>query len=401
MTAPKLTLIKGTRDEHLQELYRFADAEVTDTRLMGVLGLHIHWIVTEFGGTRDFHQFYYYDYVELGLDFIESLYGNDPSLIKLKKKEFFGGLGANMKSLTEKEARWLANFFIDESRRLFPPLIPEAQNIDFVTKVPVSLSPEERDALNSKLCTALETDFGVVNYFLMRGFSRDFEAAGFLTAKDVPEGAADPVCESEVGELLRNSISVSDDGERPVYLCESLVEVGRGYILVFSEICVSGGKVVSAKVNSRMRISGDEAAMKLMREEYVTVYNFDDPSDSFDLDLDELTLGATESVYGAGELYMHFKPDNSHVEKPLYKLNDDVETMYFVCRLEDPDPQIVAASFSYEGIKAAESALERTFTDRPVIAGRYHFDDSLVFDFANSGYDDFTEYLMTLDLSGE
>ena len=112
MNPPKLTLIKGTRDEHLADIYRFVDAEVTDTRLMGVLGLHIHWLVSEGFEQRHVHQFYYYDVVEIGLDFVASVNGNDGAKVSKELKADFGGLGAHMVPLSEAEARYLARFFI-------------------------------------------------------------------------------------------------------------------------------------------------------------------------------------------------------------------------------------------------------------------------------------------------
>lgn len=403
MTGPKLTLIKGLRDEHLADIYKIADAEVTDTRLMGVLGLHIHWLVSEGSAVRHMHQFYYYDVVEIGLDFVASVNGNDGAEIAKELKGDFGGLGARMVPVSDAEARYLARFFIEDTKKRFGTLPPEAHDLDYVTNVPHGLDGEGVKALWDKICTPVETAFGAINYFLMRCFAMDFEGAAWLASPQADEDMLKAVKADGIGELLRNSISVSDDGEQPLYLCESLVETDRGHSLIFSELKLEGLKVSSAKLNSVMRISEDEAAMKLMREEYLDVYDFESPGPAFDSELDELTLGATENPYPDGLLYMQFKADNRHVEKPLYRLNDDVEAIYYIGRLGEDDPQLVVSGFSYESIKRAEARVAKVFgfADEPVLIGKFHFDESLIFEFANSGFDDFIDYIDSLGLQGE
>ena len=60
MERNRFTLIKGGNDGR-GEKPRFVSAEITDTRLMGVVGLHIHWEKKEAGFFTGFHQFFYFD----------------------------------------------------------------------------------------------------------------------------------------------------------------------------------------------------------------------------------------------------------------------------------------------------------------------------------------------------
>ena len=104
----ELKVLKGGKSSSLITEYRFAGGEVTNTRLMGVLGMHLHWLLPYETENRDLHQFYYYDIEELGLESMGVYIGDDEIAVEVTAKSIFGGLGAEMKSLTEREARYPA-----------------------------------------------------------------------------------------------------------------------------------------------------------------------------------------------------------------------------------------------------------------------------------------------------
>ena len=54
----ELKVLKGGKSSSLITEYRFAGGEITDTRLMGVVGMHLHWILPCETESRDLHQFY-------------------------------------------------------------------------------------------------------------------------------------------------------------------------------------------------------------------------------------------------------------------------------------------------------------------------------------------------------
>ena len=71
MNHSKFTVIKGGSEPDFGTR-RFLSAYITDTRLMGVVGLQIHWERLEDGGAADFYQLFYYDAEEYGLDSYKS-----------------------------------------------------------------------------------------------------------------------------------------------------------------------------------------------------------------------------------------------------------------------------------------------------------------------------------------
>ena len=89
-------LIKGGADEPVRvslENRRFVSAFVTDTRLMGVLALSIHWKISSSDISDDFYQFFYFDAEEYGLDTYQSLQGDDVLALDAIEQGLIGGLG--------------------------------------------------------------------------------------------------------------------------------------------------------------------------------------------------------------------------------------------------------------------------------------------------------------------
>lgn len=392
----ELKVLKGGKSSSLITEYRFAGGEVTNTRLMGVLGMHLHWLLPYETENRDLHQFYYYDIEELGLESMGVYIGDDEIAVEVTAKSIFGGLGAEMKSLTEREARYLAGEMIAETKRRNQLLPEEARDLDFITKAPVLLTDAEKQALNEKMCVPIHTDYGVVNYYLMRLYGKDPEGAALLVAKGAaPEMLAIPEPRRHC-TFLRNSIQDNGGVIRRNYLCESLIEVDdeNAHRIVTSEVSVAGGKVVAAQKKSEFRISDYEASMKLSRPEFVTVYEIYGDMDSFDADFAPYVVGAQKTGHDCGDMYMEFKRDNYHVDQPEFMLSDDVQTLYFVTDYG----QLIVGAYSLEDIVRAEALLQSGRAGKHIQStAKYQFADPIIYEFAMSGMTDFTEFLKALD----
>ena len=74
----KFKVIKGGLSETAFTGSRqFVSAYVTDTRLMGVVGVYIHWYLPQNTLLKHFHQFFYMDAEEFGFDSYESVLESD------------------------------------------------------------------------------------------------------------------------------------------------------------------------------------------------------------------------------------------------------------------------------------------------------------------------------------
>lgn len=384
-------VIRGGKDP--ENKYSFVSGAVTDTRLMGVLGLHIHW-QKQLEYTEEpvnLHQFFYFDVEELGLDSIRICDTDSETDVNTMLRSCFGGLGAVMWQVTEKEARYLVQYFVRETLAKKQPLIPEAAEIKFITAEPVTLSEEELSLLNRKMCTLVKTDYGVVNYYLMRCFGKDEEGAALLRSPKAPAENFDDVSLRRHATFLQNNIEeFTDENGRLTYLSESLVESENGHSIIVTETEVKDGKVSSVRLKSKMNISVPEASMLLNKGEFVTVYEIVSDMDSFDLDFADITLGTTRTGHECGDLYMEFKPDNSHAESPHFRLSDDVAAIYFVTDYG----QLVVGAYSIAGIMAVENRILNAKVMRDVCpTGKFQFAQSIIYEFALSGYTDFGEFI--------
>ena len=390
-----LQLIKGGK-YHIDAEYTYVDGSVTDTRLMGVLGLHLHWkyLIPGEEEYRHLHQYYYYDIEEIGLDSLKVYDFDDEVAALLAEKAAFGGLGAQMIPVTEKEGRYLVCSFIDETKRKKQPLPKEADDLSFILDSPVTLTDSEISDLNSKICVELRTDYEAVNYYLMRVFGKDREGAALLKKEGVPEDRFEDVSLPKHATFLQNSVDkFTDDEGKQSYLAESLVESGNGYHICVSELELENKKVTSAKRLSEMSISTAEASLMLNTDEYVSVFEIEADMGYFDMSFAAYAVGMTKTSHETGDMFMEFNPDNKHVKKKFFRLSDDVFAIYYSTDFG----QLIVGTYSPLTANLVESRLMKIFEQDLVCTGRYHFAQSVIYEFALSGYDDFDEFISSME----
>ena len=99
-------LISGGLSETIDDSPKeFVSASITDTRLMGVVSMCVHWRLSENSHLTDLHQFFYFDAEESGFETYRSVLGNGgPSEVQeINDIEDYlmGGLGGKRVILTE------------------------------------------------------------------------------------------------------------------------------------------------------------------------------------------------------------------------------------------------------------------------------------------------------------
>jgi hypothetical protein len=387
-----LTVIKGGKDASKGSDYTYVYGCVTDTRLMGVLGLHLHWkyFQPEDGEIQHEHQYIYYDVEELGIDSIK-IYGfDDEEAALLAEKASFGGLGAKMVPVTEREARYLVCRFAEETKRKKQPLPPETEELSFITDHPVKLSEEEKESLDRKICTEIHTDNEAINYYLMRVFGKDSEGAALLRKKGVPDECFEDVSLPSHATFLQNSIDrFEGEAGEVTYLAETLTESCNEYRISVSELSVEDKKICSVKKRSQMSISTAEASLLLNTDEYVSVFEIESDMDLFDISFGAYSVGMTKTSHETGDMFMEFRQDNRHVEKSRFRLSDDVFAIYY----STDYGQLILGTYSPVSAGLAEAKLMSFFKPDLRCTGRYHFAQSVIYEFALSGYDDFEAFI--------
>ncbi|MCL1982388.1 MAG: hypothetical protein FWG53_04755 [Clostridiales bacterium] len=365
----------------------FQSAFITDTRLMGVVGLYIHWELETDKLFSDFHQFFYFDAEEYGFETYRSICGNDILEINYIENALMGGLGGEKVDLTQKEAIFLLQSFVDMNRRLSIPMPEGEKEYGFLLDRRIELNAREKRNLFMKQCTHIETSYQAINYFLMRCFVKDFEAAEFLSSAKFP---LDIYPDLPAATLCKNTIDLFENDFGISYMCESLIESDSAYVLVLSELTVANMRITSFEKRSVMKVSSIEAAMMLSRPEYVTVYEIISSPEEFDVNLAELTSGTLLTVHENGRLFLSFNKNNDHVNRKVFRLNEDVFGLYYVTDYG----QLLIAAYNIKGIHAMEKGLRRSPLSSFLVAvSKYEFKEPVLYEFIQSDFDDFEEFL--------
>ncbi len=178
----------STAPSHL----RFQSAWVTDTRLMGVVVMCIHWQGED--PLVQLHQYFYFDCEELGFDRFDYMEGPMSGDIGDLEASFVGGLGGSKKSISQRQAAFLLGKYVAFNRKHDIPLPAPTGRYMWITEDEDSLPPlssDEQKALMARMCIRTETANSLANYYLMRACGKDMEAVRFLSANKGPAGDED------------------------------------------------------------------------------------------------------------------------------------------------------------------------------------------------------------------
>ncbi|MBR0597985.1 hypothetical protein [Sinanaerobacter chloroacetimidivorans] len=388
MTERKFTVIKGGASVAISNTKRsFISAFITDTRLMGVVGLHIHWELSSLDFISDFHQFFYFDAEEYGFETYKSLIGSDSQELMVVEQALIGGLGGKKVDVTEREAIYLVQKYAEMNQRLSLPMPETKSEYSFLLEEEVTLSKEELEELKDKICTPILTDYQLINYYLMRIFGRDFEAGAYLAAEGLP---LEDLCEDTGATLCKNSIEEYLDEEGFSYLCESLIEFDGKYKLVVSEITVEGRKVTSTKKRSSFFVTSAEAAMMLNHPEFITVYEILTDMDDFFQNFAYISANSMQTIHENGRLYLEFNKNNDHVNRKVFRLNEDIHGLYYATDYG----QLIIAAYSLIEIHEIERELNKSSVASSIIpTAKYEFKEPILYEFIQSDFEDFTDFL--------
>ncbi len=378
----------------------FVSAFATNTRLMGVFGMYIEWEVESYGVPSSLHQFFYFDAEEYGFESYTELTNANPEELEKTERSIMGGLGGSRIDLNEREARFIVQYYIAFNEEHGLELPDPYSSYAFLDTQAIDMTQEEKDAVFKKLCVTVSGPFEAINYYLMRLFAHDDYAAGFLTSADFfggEHGLESPV------SLCKNTINItkSSIGETS-YICESLLddEVTKQYTMLISELTVTKTfEISSFHVLSSFSISSVEAAMQLLHSEFITLYNITFDTQLFEEKCGRLLETAVASSYESGTLYMIFNKDNRHVKNKIFNLNGDIASMLF---FPASGGRLIVCANSIGAIIGIENSLAGSLLGCAITpTAKYEFKDPVFYDYINSDFDDFEEFVRNLQFEPE
>ena len=373
--------------------YRFMEAWATDTRLMGVLVLFVHWRVKQTGA--ELRQFFYFDVSEYGLDRFEWIENGDQAELEMMENSFIGGLGAEKVPVSEAEAVHLVNKFIDHNAVSGLPLPPGAEAFYFITGREAALSEKEETELFDKLCADTSEPEAATNYFLMRCCEKDEEAIRFLQAAG---SSADGIKTfSKYPQLTFYRNDIERNGEETV--SRSIVgdDMGR-YTEIYTKLVFKsenkGAKdrlfAESCEIVHTMEISDQEAYMNLRHNEYITVFDYSGSITTFERGATELMKRAMPVEEDGGLVFMIYRTDNSHVTKECYHIYDDLLATYYLTR----SGELICATNSVRDSMRVEfdiatSGISSFLTPK----GNFQFESPVMNFMIHGDFDSFEEFL--------
>ena len=366
---------------------RFLSSFVTNTRLMGVVGLYMNWEIETRDGFSSMHQYFYYDAEEFGFETYKAIYGNNVTELYIVEQTLIGGLGGDTIDLLEEEACVLLKSFAASNEKFSHKLPGKSEEYAFILDRKFDNEEGLLEVIMEKMCGFIESNYQVINYFLMRCFAKDFEAADYLVRGNV---STDLFPEYIPSTLCKNSIKKIKSGNISIYKCESLIEEKGRYDLLFTEVSVEDFKIISFKRDTTLNISAAEAGMLLSRPEFVTLYEIIFDPENFDELMSEATERAMVTTHENGKLYLAFNKNNAHVNKKEYRLNDDVYGLFYVTDYG----QLIIASYTRQGIHALEDDLKKSSLSKYLLeTAKYEFKEPVLYEFVHSDFDDFEEFL--------
>jgi len=377
-----LTVLEGGYGRKLHSGYHFISAEATNTRLMGVVGIHVIWQKSE---GAFYHELYHLDFESYGVDGYESYTNPDPDVLDHQIEQMMGGLGGAFVPLEARDVRVLLQSAVSVAPECLGEY-PETEEAFPNVNKKMIYDENEYDSICVKLTPEVGV-YGQIHYFMMRTVGQDWSGRRALW-QDTESNFDFRDMTIVPSTLIRESIKLIGDN---TYQVTSLIDSFNGYDMVISEIKVTlepAIYITHAEMVRKMKISSIEAAMMLKKKEYISVYAVLD--EDFGMDLEEKYPAMMDNEHDAGVLYSRFKDNNNHVEEGVFYLSGDILGLYYIT----DEMQMLVSSFNEETLEKIENELSDWVGEKLIRpAGQFVIDVPILYDFVNSGYGDFFDFL--------
>lgn len=382
MDKNNLRLIKGGLESVSKKETAYIYGYVTDTRLMGVVCMYVHWYLPD--QDNDLHQFFYFDCEEYGFESYKSIMGNDAMGIAVIESKIIGGLGGNKVEISKVEAEALLGEYVHFNNKRNIPLPGDKSEYEFMLREDFEIGSDEKKILFAKQCGEIKSKYQAINYFLMRCFGGDYQGARYVSTNKTGVHIFDKFAGST---FHKNTIDETEDSN--VFMCESIIEKGNAFRLVTSEISMWGNKVAGAKLISEIRLSFPEMSLIMSKPEYITVYDISDAAVVDDL-LKRYVMGAGVQEHLSGTCYLVYHRDNEHVGRRVFWLNEDVYGIYFVSVYN----QLIACSYHLDYIEQMEIELAVSEIGEHIdMVSRYEFKNPVLYDYIRGDFEDFEDFI--------
>lgn len=358
---------------------QFQFAKVTNSRLMGSMGLVINWKENE-----DYiYQYFLLDAEGLGIADYISLKNPTKDEAYREEERLMGGLGSDRLRISEDEALFLVKYYGNKNYQYEKPLPGNVKEyIDIIENYNTDLTAEE---MYPKICKKITSEVEFINYMTMRFIAWDRESLKYFSQS---EEISNMHITNINGTLLKNSVVNRGEGK---YISEAIFEDSDGYYTckIAFNITKDGEefKLNSMVATGKEPIFDFEVFDEISKPEFVSIYeveNTDEFLSKFYID-NPFTL---KSDMEDAMFFTRFNFNNDHVKKLIYVINNDIKAIYY--QIED---SFFVGTYSDNDRKYINKLLQCNYKEYIKLEEELYFEENVLYDFVESGSDDFYDFL--------
>ena len=351
--------------------YKFKNAVATNSRLMGVMGIRIHFLCEE----DELILFFHLDFEEYGLDRFE-VCKNLKDVDKMTKS-VMGGLGANLVAVSLENVSTLIYSVVDIGDNNLMSVPIEFLEYEYLLE---EFCEDINISILKNVSTEIRSNEELINYYIMRTIGCDYDIRDILLSENkLKYNLVD-----EPSVLLKNEILKEENG---IYITKSIVDYLDAYKMIISEVTIRDKKVVNCIKIDELTMTAREAAFSLNKKEYIVVFYVKNSSE-FKMFLESIKEELLKNVYDSGTLYTEFQKTNDHVNSNIYYLNGDIFGTYFMTDQND----LVVSSFVKDDIHKIKEEILSLFSQMNEVA-EMEAENPILYTFVNSGYQNFFDFL--------
>lgn len=360
---------------------KFSFAKVTNSRLMGSMGLIVKW--EDDIKNVDIYQYYLLDSEGLGLADYVSLTNPTKEEAYREEERLMGGLGSERIIISEEEALFLIHFYGNKNEYYEKPLPGNTHEyMDIIKNYIPTMKPEE---IYPKICKNITDEVEFINYMTMRFIAWDRESLKYFSGS---EDISNMHITNINGSLLKNTVTKKGKGK---YISEAIYEDNDGYYI--SKIAFNISKENdNFKINSIL--ATDKEAMfdfevfdEISKPEYVAIYEIkrnDEFLEKFYIDNPFLLRSDMEDAM----FFTRFNFNNNHVKEDVYVINNDIRAIYY--QIGD---KFFVGTYSDNNRKYINKMLQCNYSEYLKLEEELYFEENVLYDFVESGSDDFEDFL--------
>ena len=354
--------------------YKFLEGFVTNSRLMGVVGVRLHFASE---CNKNLTLFFHLDFEEYGFDRFEVYDSDDYETVDRITQSMMGGLGSVLVPITLEGASSLIYFAVEVGTAYSYDIPLDFFEYEYLLD---DFYEEVSDEIYDIICSKIRSDEELINYFIMRTVGMDYTLRNYkLGLKHLGYFLVE-----EPTVLLKNEITKVREGR---YIAKSILDHFDAYKMIISEFEVKENKIVLCKKVDEMVMTSKEAAFQLNKKEHLIVFYVESPLE-FKIFLERVKPELLKNIYESGSLYTEFHKTNNHVNDETYYLNGDVYGTYYVT----DEHHLIISCFDKKDLSSIKLDLLEEFSKINILA-ELEADMPILYNFVTSSYLNFFEFL--------